>query len=331
MSFSLAEKYKMALEVYAFINENQMCSRSDLNSEFKAVSNEGNIQKLSDVLNSLLVTERIKKHRDVDSNAVFFWTSDFRNTPYPPDTVTPTGDEVVDIFGRPPALDEPAPTPALLSPVEPTALLSAKERHWLDMRNHVKGILRILYDVLLKDPKKVFGVNDSAFVEVSPDYQVRCRFLGRLWSMNVGVRKAISDKANFYTLDGVFSADMQEQELDKIGAAQKKREEKLAQREKRDASMESLRVSVNKQTSEEEIKVEDEDQEIEEDALPRVEGVAENDDKVGPCVYVSNEFDFQLVRSDGSSVVFDEEENDAMREMILNLNLQRLEKFQEQE
>lgn len=336
------EKYRLALDVFAYVNDNQMCSRAELNSWFKASSDVTRGRQLSEALNSLLVTERVRKYLDKESGSVFFWTADFRNSPYAFDTIIPTGDPVVDVYDPAPPQDEikeDTTSPETDCAPQPVVTLSAAERHWLDMRNGVNGVLRKLYDVLLTNPTKVFPANAPELEAVVPHHVERARFLGRLWSMNVGVRRGSDGPAKFFTLGGTFTLPIEEDVIDKTKAA-KKRDEKLAAKEKRDAGMDALRQSIvaqaDKAVGNTGVQDEDadddsdeEDQELEGDGLPHVESTEEESADDTPQMYVSNSYDFLLIRSDGSQVQFDPEESAALRQLILNMNIEKMEKFED--
>lgn len=332
--FSPVDKYRLASDAYAFIKKNPMCSKADLNREFRATSNDARLQQLSEALLSLHAHGYILQHTN-DVGSVLFWTADDAGaSPYDPDRVkisTVELDNAVDIFGRPPSLDAPPPTP---TPKPGDLPLSRKEEELQAYLDKAHGMNHKILEVFVRQPFKVFPKNAPELLAVEPDHHKLSMLLGKIWAQKGSILRRAYDptvklpnKVAFYTILGTFSEGLTENLHDKLStpAAKKKALEK-AEEERKQKNLQAV-VEQQTETREEIEEYPDGSEPQVEDEVERDEG--ESEQAMQPRAFVDDEMNFMFVRSNGESDQFDEQESAALRQLLLNINIERLKEAQE--
>jgi hypothetical protein len=344
------ELYKFTQEVFAVIEDKPLISRAALNAFFRTTSDDKKNEALSTALSFLVTLEQVRKH--AEDHEVFFWTAAYgrttNNLPFSYDEVANPHPNPIDITKplsatRPPEPEPtPAPTPAPTSaPSVPAPAVETKpiQGATLDEREAIyekqKGANKTYYRFFVDAPTRIFGPRDVCFVDLEPRASVRGMTLGRMWLQGL-VRRAtdpLESTVTYYTLDGTFPPSLLEEYPDK-GKAVRTRQERKAQVKKQQEEAARLakekeeRAKLEQEETQEDADIPADEVETSEDPdTPEEAGEDKGEDSPitsEPLFFMDNKQNFQMIRSDGSHLTFDDAESSAIRSMIHNININKL-------
>jgi hypothetical protein len=332
-----SELYDLAREVYRYITANQLVSRGIMNAHFRTSSDDRRNRQLSEALEALLARLYVYKYTDEGTTQVFFWTHEFKESPYEPDDEPTLDYTPIDCFGARPT-DEvaapPVPTPAPVQMVVTQTSESAPVE--LDVntpefkamaRTHekLKGLLRGLYGVMMAEPFKRFGKHDEAFSGLVPDMQMRARFLGRMFG--IGTIRRFSDptdpKITFYTIYGVCPDSLIEDQAS-LSKSALRRQAKVQEAADRQAKINSVKKGLTERAAEDAEDPEAEDHEDADDSVEEADNEAEvtaENEVYKPDCYVSNNGEILIRRKTGEHVDLDADESLTVIESFMMLNM----------
>lgn len=334
MNINATEIYEIGKELYDVIEENPFITRSALNFRFRTSSDDRKNQLVTAALSSMLTLGYIKKHFEEATSSVFFWTKDFvGHLPYVSDDITSLHPNPVDIFGEPPAV---APITPPDRPLSASVVERVDASNFDAVYGKLHGNLQTFYGLLKAQPSRIFNPTDACFVSLIEDKQIRGMTLGRMWAMGL-IRRAVDlkdKKTVFYTLIGTFPASLHEVAPD-INKAAKTRARKLKEKEEAARAEQSVKFPQEahedlKESPIEETKSLEEDftdesgEELEESDSLHSDAEASEALEHDPVALIDSKQEFQFIRADGSVLTFDDAESRAWRQLILNINIERL-------
>jgi hypothetical protein len=347
-----SELFDLAREVYRYINVNPLVSRGILNSQFRTSSDDRRNRQLTEAIDALLARLYVYKYTDEGTTQTFFWTQEFKDSPYEPDDEPILDYTPVDAFGGRPVDEEPAPSPQVKEPEPTPESAPPAERPALDenspeykamqkMYERIGGKLKRVYEVMMTDPTKIWGKADAEFSFLG-DHVQRAMMLGRMFGLGYIRRfKDTADKTvSYYTIFGQCPTTLVEDNVELGKAAQKRQKaaqealdrqnlidrvkEGLQQRQEGEkvdepeTPKEDYSVDAKEEVVEEPI---EETEEFEDETINPTEN---EDDEViedqEPEAYMSNLGRIFIRRKDNSAVDLDEDESMAVIEMLGMLN-----------
>jgi hypothetical protein len=334
-----SELYALARDVYSYISTNQLVSRGVMNSHFHTSSDDRRNQQLSEAIDCLLARLYVFKYTDEGTAQVFFWTAEFNGSPYEPDDEPTLDHPPLDPFGPFPVED--LPTTSLASPPAPagevaaTSALpvvteattlspnSAEYKAMQRMHERTGGKLRSVYEVMMREPLRVYGKSDEAFALLG-DRVARAMTLGRMFGLGYirRFKDPLDNSVAYYTIFGECPASLVEDTVQLSKAAQKRR--KVAQ----EAADRQAQINNVKQDIEERkegvLPLETEEDEDDEDFDPPAE---ESTEEVEPACYLSNTGELYIRRKNNTAVDLDGDESAAVFEVFLMMNPAALERL----
>jgi hypothetical protein len=329
MSATKLERYQFTAEVFKYIRSQPMCSRAELNSIFKVSSNDRAALALTDALASLLHFGYVHKHLDTGSSTQFYWDSSYEDSPYAADLIgSLTTNEPINVMDTA-HMESSAPEEGTKAELPPSDYPSTHSDHYTPaekaqqaMLEKLHGGLRKLYEVLMQAPDALLAKNDARFVASIPDAKTRAQNLGRLWSIGA-IRRGSDKDSLFYTLTGVFPSNLSEDNRALSKAAQRRLAE-VAERAERQRKIIELKARPKVDS----ITPESEEETVEETETLVEPEVAEEHEPVDtdPEAFMNGKGNFMMLRSDGSTIYFDEAESSAWRQLITKLKISTLER-----
>lgn len=357
-----SELFDLAREVYFYLNANPLTSRGILNSHFRTSSDDKRNRQLTEALEALMARLYVFKFLDEGTSQVFFWTSEFKDSPYEPDDEPILDYTPVDIFASRP-VDELEPgtqveSGPVATPYEPTHTVNAvprQEQPNLDenspefkamqkMYEKVGGKLKPVYEVMMKEPLRIWGKAEDAFSFLG-DHVQRAMVLGRMFGL--GYIRRFKDskdpKVSYYTIYGTCPDSLVEDSVELGKAAikrQKAAQEARERKEQIDRINEDLKKRAEEPAEEEGVVLEGvAAEEAEEEVIEEEQQVDEQEDEaeeetvvVEPACYLSNTGELFIRKKDNSTVDLDLDESMAVIEIVLMMNPEalraRLEKYQ---
>jgi hypothetical protein len=339
-----SEQFEFAREVYRYIAANPLVSRGIMNSHFRTTSDDRRNRQLSDALDALLARLYVFKYHDEGTAQVFFWTAEFKDSPYEPDDEPLLDYTPVDVFGPAPVDPEPvappppqpfvaeapAPSPSEPEPEKPVLNENSPEyKAMLRMHEKLNGNLKQAFSVMMQDPQKIFGKADDCFSFLG-NHIDRARFLGRMFGLGAirRFKDPLDKTVSYYTIFGACPESLVEDTVQLSKAAQRRQKE-AQEALQRQQTINSVKQGIEDRKqphiAQEEPHSEEPDEEeeqVEEDTDEVVEEADQEDapEIIEPACYLSNTGEIFIRRKDNTSVDLDTEESAAVLELFRMMN-----------